>query len=110
MLKNDENRAPALSELLARAVSWTKFPPVGIRGYGLTALHLDHFLTLVAHMRGRDLWSGVGAPGFDLPAVIRQERARRHTGKLGEPRAGEPILPSLMRCESRDFLLFAPHG
>src|SRR4051795_12378834 len=29
-------------ELLERAVSWTKFPPLGVRGYGLTALHLDH--------------------------------------------------------------------
>src|SRR5579872_129743 len=25
-------------ELLERAVSWTKFPPVGIRGYGLTGV------------------------------------------------------------------------
>ena len=25
-------------ELLARAISWTKFPPAGIRGFGLTAL------------------------------------------------------------------------
>src|SRR5262249_61211023 len=24
----------------------------------LTALHIDHFLTLVGRMRGRDLWSG----------------------------------------------------
>lgn len=29
-------------ELLEKAVSWTKFPPVGERGYGLTPLHLDH--------------------------------------------------------------------
>ena len=29
-------------ELLERTVSWTKYPPAGIRGYGLTALHLDH--------------------------------------------------------------------
>ncbi len=28
-------------ELLERAVSWTKFPPVGIRGFGLTPLHVD---------------------------------------------------------------------
>jgi 2-dehydro-3-deoxyglucarate aldolase/4-hydroxy-2-oxoheptanedioate aldolase len=29
-------------ELLERAVSWTKFPPVGIRGYGLTAVQVDY--------------------------------------------------------------------
>ncbi len=28
-------------ELLARAVSWTKFPPIGVRGFGLTPLHVD---------------------------------------------------------------------
>src|SRR5580704_14970800 len=29
-------------ELLERAVSWTKFPPVGIRGFGLAATHLGY--------------------------------------------------------------------
>ena len=29
-------------ELLAKAVSWIKFPPVGVRGFGLTPLHVDH--------------------------------------------------------------------
>jgi 2-dehydro-3-deoxyglucarate aldolase/4-hydroxy-2-oxoheptanedioate aldolase len=28
-------------ELLQRAVSWTKFPPEGVRGCGLTPLHID---------------------------------------------------------------------
>jgi 2-dehydro-3-deoxyglucarate aldolase/4-hydroxy-2-oxoheptanedioate aldolase len=28
-------------ECLAEAISWTKFPPVGIRGYGLTAIQVD---------------------------------------------------------------------
>lgn len=28
-------------ELLEKAVSWTKFPPQGIRGFGLTPLHVD---------------------------------------------------------------------
>src|SRR5437868_8522071 len=41
-------------ELLERAVSWTKFPPVGVRGYGLTPLQLDHekvgFPGVIAHM------------------------------------------------------------
>ena len=29
-------------EMLEKAVSWTKFPPVGIRGYGLTPAHVDY--------------------------------------------------------------------
>jgi len=29
-------------ELLQKAVSWTKFPPLGIRGYGLTPLQVEH--------------------------------------------------------------------
>jgi 2-keto-3-deoxy-L-rhamnonate aldolase RhmA len=30
------------AELLARAISWTKFPPLGIRGYGLGATQVDY--------------------------------------------------------------------
>jgi 5-methylcytosine-specific restriction protein B len=41
----------------------------------LTALHLDHFLTLAARMRGRDLFAGADVPD-PLPALIRQERSR----------------------------------
>jgi len=29
-------------ELLEKAVSWTKFPPAGVRGFGLTGLQVDH--------------------------------------------------------------------
>lgn len=29
-------------ELLAKAISWTKYPPVGVRGYGLTPFHIDY--------------------------------------------------------------------
>src|SRR5216684_2148929 len=29
-------------ELLERAVSWTKFPPLGVRGYGLSPVNLDY--------------------------------------------------------------------
>jgi 2-keto-3-deoxy-L-rhamnonate aldolase RhmA len=29
-------------ELLERAISWTKFPPLGIRGYGLSPVNLDY--------------------------------------------------------------------
>ena len=29
-------------ELLEKAVSWTRFPPAGVRGYGLTPLQVDH--------------------------------------------------------------------
>ncbi len=29
-------------ELLQRAVSWTRFPPAGVRGFGLAATHVDY--------------------------------------------------------------------
>ena len=29
-------------ELLEKAIGWTKFPPVGVRGFGLTGLQVDH--------------------------------------------------------------------
>ena len=29
-------------ELLAQAISWTKFPPMGVRGYGLTPVNYDY--------------------------------------------------------------------
>ncbi len=29
-------------ELLEKAVSWARFPPAGVRGFGLTAFHFDH--------------------------------------------------------------------
>lgn len=41
----------------------------------LTAAHVDQFLSLVAHMRGRDLWSGQDVVD-PLPALVRQQRSR----------------------------------
>jgi MoxR-like ATPase len=67
---------------------------------GLTALHLDHFLTLVARMRGRDLWSGADAAD-PLPALARQERGRvplrRRLKQRGQALAGarEQLLAGL---------------
>src|SRR5579863_10125296 len=29
-------------ELLEKAISWTRFPPLGLRGFGLTAPHLEY--------------------------------------------------------------------
>jgi len=29
-------------EVLATAISWTKFPPLGVRGYGLTTMHANY--------------------------------------------------------------------
>jgi 2-keto-3-deoxy-L-rhamnonate aldolase RhmA len=29
-------------EVLQKAVSWTRFPPAGVRGFGLVPLHVDH--------------------------------------------------------------------
>ncbi len=53
---------------------------VSARLVGLTAQQRDHFLTLVAFLRGRDLWAGAAQPGLRLgpyiSAGIRRERAR----------------------------------
>jgi len=47
------------AELLARAVSWTKFPPTGVRGYGLTAVQIDYakasFAQVIEHMNANTL-------------------------------------------------------
>jgi 2-keto-3-deoxy-L-rhamnonate aldolase RhmA len=41
-------------ELLERAISWTKFPPLGIRGYGLSGVNLDYeqvnFAQVIEHV------------------------------------------------------------
>jgi 2-dehydro-3-deoxyglucarate aldolase/4-hydroxy-2-oxoheptanedioate aldolase len=46
-------------ELLERAVSWTKFPPVGIRGYGLGGTQLDYekvtFPQVIEHMNSNTM-------------------------------------------------------
>jgi 2-dehydro-3-deoxyglucarate aldolase/4-hydroxy-2-oxoheptanedioate aldolase len=46
-------------ELLAQAVSWTKFPPVGVRGFGLTPVHIDFakasFSEIIAHKNANTL-------------------------------------------------------
>src|SRR5262249_51059671 len=48
---------------------------------GLTALHCEHFLSLVALMEGRDLFAGAArlssAPGTDFAAAVQAERARQ---------------------------------
>jgi 2-dehydro-3-deoxyglucarate aldolase/4-hydroxy-2-oxoheptanedioate aldolase len=46
-------------ELLERAVSWTKFPPAGVRGYGLTAVQVDYepvsFSQIIEHMNANTM-------------------------------------------------------
>ena len=46
-------------ELLEKAVSWTKFPPMGVRGYGLTAVQVDYepvsFPEIIAHMNANTM-------------------------------------------------------
>jgi 2-dehydro-3-deoxyglucarate aldolase/4-hydroxy-2-oxoheptanedioate aldolase len=37
-------------ELLEKAVSWTKFPPLGVRGFGLTPLFVDFEKVTIAQM------------------------------------------------------------
>src|SRR2546423_3564769 len=46
-------------ELLATAVSWTKFPPGGVRGYGLTAVQVDYealtFNQIIEHVNANTM-------------------------------------------------------
>jgi 5-methylcytosine-specific restriction protein B len=42
----------------------------------LSALHVDHFLTLVAAMQGRDLGTEPVSPSSTLATILHQERAR----------------------------------
>src|SRR5579859_312150 len=46
-------------ELLEKAVSWTKFPPLGVRGYGLTAVQADYeplnFSQIIEHMNANSM-------------------------------------------------------
>ena len=46
-------------ELLERAVSWTKFPPAGMRGYGLTAVQVGYeplsFPQIIEHMNANSM-------------------------------------------------------
>ncbi|MBI2681393.1 MAG: aldolase [Candidatus Solibacter usitatus] len=46
-------------DLLAKAVSWTKFPPAGIRGYGLGAWQVDYeplkFPEIIAHANANNM-------------------------------------------------------
>ena len=46
-------------ELLEKAVSWTKFPPIGVRGYGLTPVQVDYeaatFSQVIEHFNANTL-------------------------------------------------------
>ena len=46
-------------ELLERAISWTKFPPLGVRGYGLTAVQIDYeplsFTQVIEHINSNTM-------------------------------------------------------
>ena len=46
-------------ELLERAVSWTRFPPAGVRGYGLTAVQVDYepltFAQIIEHLNANTM-------------------------------------------------------
>jgi len=79
----------------------------------LTALHLDHFLTLVAAMPGRDLWEGAGrlatAAGVDVAAVLDKLRGqmplRRRAQESGRAldRARRGVESALARRSGADI-------
>jgi len=92
---------------------------------GLSALHLEHFLSLIAQMDGCDLWSGAhrltpAAPALDLQGTLRQvreqtplrERLRERGQNLA---AAQAQLEEGLRTEnvgllSRALLEADPHG
>jgi 2-dehydro-3-deoxyglucarate aldolase/4-hydroxy-2-oxoheptanedioate aldolase len=47
------------TDLLARAISWTKFPPLGIRGYGISGVQVDYervsFAEIIEHMNANTM-------------------------------------------------------
>src|SRR2546422_1454369 len=47
------------AELLERAISWTRFPPLGVRGYGLSGVNLDYeavaFPQVIEHMNANTM-------------------------------------------------------
>jgi 5-methylcytosine-specific restriction enzyme B len=60
----------------------------------LTALHAEHFLSLVAVMEGRDLFAGsarlvAGTPGVDLAATVKRVRSRQPLRELLKERGRE---------------------
>src|SRR5262245_48799836 len=71
LLETEQPRPSAVYAALLRAYQ-------GLRSSepNLTAGHIDHFLSLVAVMPGRDLWTTKPCVAPDLPALIRQERSR----------------------------------
>lgn len=74
-------REPPVDPATVYAEALRAYDRLRQREPSLSAGQIDHFLTLVAFMEGRDLWSGrerlggIG-PGLDLPALVRQERVR----------------------------------
>lgn len=70
----------------------------------MSALHLDHFFSLVAGMQGRDLWSGAerldaNLTGADLPTLLRGLRARRPLRRLLRER-GQQLAQARQRLET----------
>src|SRR5207248_82639 len=62
-------------ELLEKAISWTKFPPLGIRGYGLSLVNVDYekldFQQIIEHVNANTM-------------VVMQIETRRALGMRDE--------------------------
>ena len=76
-------------ELLERAVSWTKFPPVGIRGYGLTPIHIDHAQA-------------------SMPEVIEHMNANTFVALQIETRRGVEMRDELLSVPGIDAVMIGP--
>src|SRR5438477_238146 len=87
-----------------------------IRGLAssLSALHCDHFLSLLALMEGRDLFAGAArlssaAPGADVAAAVLAERARQPVRERIKERgqvlaeAQERLEAGLANCDGKSL-------
>src|ERR1700687_4999144 len=77
------------AELLAKAISWVKFPPLGIRGYGLTPLQVGH-------------------EKMTIPEVIEHKNANTMVGMQIETRFAVDIRDELLSVPGIDTVMVGP--
>jgi 2-dehydro-3-deoxyglucarate aldolase/4-hydroxy-2-oxoheptanedioate aldolase len=111
-------------ELLAQAVSWTKFPPAGIRGYGLSAPQLDYqkrsFSEVIAHTNANTLVvvqfetrtamerreELLGVPGIDVGLVGPADLSISLgvPGEFEHPKVVDAVLAFMESCRRHGVL------
>ncbi len=56
----------------------TEYQAIQALAPAMSAMHMDHFLTLAASMPARDLWQGAGGQGDSCAITAAVQRVRRH--------------------------------